>query len=832
MHKQYWHIVGLWGAAAAFTGCSDDGGGGGGSSMGGSDSIATSQNTTDDTPTTDPTATTGTPPPTTTSGQTSTTATATDTGSTSEPVVTDTSNNSSGSDTGDLPCGGCPPNFICKYDQCIPDLGPCATFDDCPGDSYCDMDGICIPYDVPMGIINDPECKKDNIPEGIKPEQQCEWNGMVKDPNTDKTVKSTYIYTTPMVADLNLDKDPQKLQPSIIVTTFETIGTMGRIGTLRVFDGRTCGEQMRAGGADEPNDANRPAYAVPWSIGDLDGDVVKGGHPELVGYHRVTSANDAGPVHLYALRVNSDVDPPVLERMWYGRTCEDDKLLTFGSANMLNGPMLQDLNDDEFPEIIVGDMVFDNQGCLQTTWAANTTNYMPVIADVDFDGVPDLVTNKRTAGWDQKTTEWVNKPWFVANANQLGGWTSMANLGAYTVIDGLDTEQLPEVAVLSVVNSVGRLRIQTLDGKTVWGPTNLYAKGNEVVGSGGTVTISDFDGDGQAEMATAAASYYAVYDPDCVAALMGESPPERPGGKCERSPAQQAKNLPDGVLWVQPSQDLSSNVTGSSIFDFNGDGQAEAVYRDECYIRVYDGRTGEVIYSAPASSGTGAEYPAIADVDGDFATEIVVPRTPFNACPKVDPIFPMSGNFAARTGFVVYRDPLDRWANSRPIWNQHPYYITHVSDNASIPRSSETLNNWQVDGLNNFRQNTQGNLGKLNVADLTVELADLDSLCELQGGMADLSAEVCNRGTNPVQDGVVVEFLETTDPNAPVEDAVVVCQAVTTKLLLPGECEIIQCSAELKGGGNIFVDVDPEDKIADCHPGNNLGAGALGICPG
>ena len=95
------------------------------------------------------------------------------------------------------------------------------------------------------------------------------------------------------------------------------------------------------------------------------------------------------------------------------------------------------------------------------------------------------------------------------------------------------------------------------------------------------------------------------------------------------------------------------------------------------------------------------------------------------------------------------------------------------------------MNNWQVDGLNNFRQNTQGTLGQLNVADLTVELADLDSLCELQGGMADLSAEMCNRGTNPVQDGAIVEFLETTDPNAPVEDAVVVCQAVTTSCCFP-----------------------------------------------
>ena len=162
----------------------------------------------------------------------------------------------------------------------------------------------------------------------------------------------------------------------------------------------------------------------------------------------------------------------------------------------------------------------------------------------------------------------------------------------------------------------------------------------------------------------------------------------------------------------------------------------------------------------------------------------------------------------------------------------HPYYITHVSDTATIPKASETENNWQVPGLNNFRQNSQGSIGALNIADLTVELTDLGNLCEQMGGQIDLQAEVCNRGTNPVQDGVVVQFLETTDPNAPIEDAKVVCETVTTKLLLPGECEIVVCSADLMGGGNIYVDVDPEDKIADCHPGNNLGADAFGLCPG
>jgi hypothetical protein len=742
---------------------------------------------------------------------------------TTEPVVTSTTVD---------PTGGCdcPPNFKCKYDTCIPDLGTCVTYDDCPGDSYCDADGECIPYGVPEDVINDPECQKDDIPEGITPAVQCEWYA-VADPQNDPTSKSTYIYTTPMVADLNLDNDPLKLQPSVIVTTWETKGSMGRIGTLRIFDGRTCELQLQAGGADEPNDDNTPAYAAHWAVGDLDGDVPQGGRPELIGFHRVSSPNESTPVNLYALRIVDEGDTQKIERMWYGRNCETDTVLTFSSATATNGPSVHDLDGDDFPEIIVGDQVFDSDGCLLTTWNASTANHMPVIADVDLDGVMDLVTHRRTATWDPIAGEWVDKPWFMP-ANQPGGYIGLANAGLYSQVDGVDPEQTPEVVILSVSNNIGRLRIQSITGETVWGPIQLYAGPNQTIGKGGPITISDFDGDGQVEFASAAATYYAVYDPDCVAALNGESPPERPGGKCERSPEQQAKNLPDGVLWVQPSQDLSSNITGSSIFDFNGDGAAEAVYRDECYIRVYDGRTGTVLFSAPASSGTGNEYPSIVDVDGDFATEIVVPRMNYNSCPATDPLYPNSGNFVSRAGFVIYRDPLDRWANSRPVWNQYQYYITHVTDDARIPPAGAALNNWQQPDLNNFRQNDQGNTGKLNIADLTVELTDLGNLCQTLGGQIDLQAEVCNRGTNPVQDGVIVQFLENADPNADFSEAVVVCEVPTTKLLKPGECEVVVCPAVLQGGGTVYVDVDPEDKIADCHPGNNLGADALHICPG
>jgi hypothetical protein len=77
-----------------------------------------------------------------------------------------------------------------------------------------------------------------------------------------------------------------------------------------------------------------------------------------------------------------------------------------------------------------------------------------------------------------------------------------------------------------------------------------------------------------------------VFDPDCTAT-------SRPRGRC-------ASATTNGVLWTRPSQDTSSAVTGSTTFDFEGDGRVEAVYADECFLRVYDGLSGDVLYSAAA----------------------------------------------------------------------------------------------------------------------------------------------------------------------------------------------------------------------------------------
>ena len=80
----------------------------------------------------------------------------------------------------------------------------------------------------------------------------------------------------------------------------------------------------------------------------------------------------------------------------------------------------------------------------------------------------------------------------------------------------------------------------------------------------------------------------------------------------------------DGTLkWAVVIQDTGSNVTGSSVFDFDGDGNMEVVYGDEYYIRIYRGSDGAVLYSMPKSSSTTYEYPLIVDVDADGNAEIV-----------------------------------------------------------------------------------------------------------------------------------------------------------------------------------------------------------------
>src|SRR6185436_596112 len=117
------------------------------------------------------------------------------------------------------------------------------------------------------------------------------------------------------------------------------------------------------------------------------------------------------------------------------------------------------------------------------------------------------------------------------------------------------------------------------------------------------------------------------------------------------------------LIWQQPTHDCSSAATGSSVFDFNGDNKAEAVYSDEKYLRVYDGATGNVLWQTCNTTGTLIEYPVVADVDNDGQADIVVASNAY--------AYDCEGT--KQSGIRVIQSQSKSWVRTRRVWNQHTY---------------------------------------------------------------------------------------------------------------------------------------------------------------
>lgn len=452
----------------------------------------------------------------------------------------------------------------------------------------------------------------------------------------------------------------------------------------------------------------------------------------------------------------------------------------------------------------------------RTSGSSTTARSMPTAADLDADGVPDLIIGCHAmngAAIGDSARDFFDGGACIASPAGAG-FTVVANLdgdaapeitsgGIALNVDGSTLwsrsgtpHGLPAVADIDVdgdpeVVSVTNSTIVVLDGATgatLIGPGGTWADATFTIpgaGVGGAPTVADFDGDGLPEISTAGRSAYVVYDPDCLA-----SPP-RAGGDC--APART-----DFIRWTAVTQDFSSSVTGSSVFDFQGDGVAEVVYNDECFLHVYDGRTGTEVLEMPLpnSSRTGYEYPIVVDVDRDGNSEIVVTANRDQAvsrdnCPAAYstvfgvPVAELDPAYAMGTrGVFVYGDPMDRWVRTRPIWNQFGYHVTNVGDLGESP-TVET-DNWTVEGLNDYRQNVQGT-GVFNAPNLTVTLEAV-SACDR--GEVRLSAVVRNVGARGAAPGVAVRFFQTMP--AP---EVMIGTATTTTALLPGGSERVTVTA-------------------------------------
>lgn len=377
------------------------------------------------------------------------------------------------------------------------------------------------------------------------------------------------------------------------------------------------------------------------------------------------------------------------------------------------GVGIADFNPDEAdgPEVFFGHEIYDGEtGVRLVAVARDSVQPATTAADLDGDGDLELVSERRALHHDG-TVLWTRTD--ITNTDSMG----------FPAVGDFDGDGAPEVAV---VISGDVWLLAGIDGATVWGPEDIPGGGR-----GGPPVVADFDGDGLPEVGTAGADYYVVFDPD------GAAP----------------------VLWQSPTQDDSSHVTGSSVFDFDGDGVAEVVYSDECFTRVYAGPTGDVLFETPNSTRTRTEYPLVADVDGDSNAEIVIVANRLvQSCSGDVGLLGTAWeppSYGSRyRGLIVYGDALDNWVATRRIWSGHAYHITETDGDLGVASpETENFTTW-----NNFRQNA---LGPFFAPDLVPtefeEDADLEPEACAEGTVA-LRAEVTNQGAIGVPAGLPVSF--------------------------------------------------------------------------
>ncbi|MEQ9287070.1 MAG: hypothetical protein RIG77_09195, partial [Cyclobacteriaceae bacterium] len=130
------------------------------------------------------------------------------------------------------------------------------------------------------------------------------------------------------------------------------------------------------------------------------------------------------------------------------------------------------------------------------------------------------------------------------------------------------------------------------------------------------------------------------------------------------------------ILWTKGITEGSSGITGCSVFDFNDDGAAEVLYRSETTLHIIDGTDGSSRTTKACISLTWDEYPIVADVDGDGASEICLACATSNSSDK----------YSSSDGQIrVYESDGEDWQPSREVWNQHAYFNVNVNDNLTIP---------------------------------------------------------------------------------------------------------------------------------------------------
>jgi len=135
------------------------------------------------------------------------------------------------------------------------------------------------------------------------------------------------------------------------------------------------------------------------------------------------------------------------------------------------------------------------------------------------------------------------------------------------------------------------------------------------------------------------------------------------------------------IDWAKPYGGLG--ITTASVFDVNGDGNPEIIYRGAGALQIINGLTGELSASIPCGGFYSDDMPAILDVDNDGEAEILC------SCQNRVHVFGSAG---------------EPWANTRQVWNQNINFNVHINDDLSVPKVQQKHHLVNNGALNSFLQ--------------------------------------------------------------------------------------------------------------------------------
>lgn len=769
----------------------------------------------------------------------------------------------------------CGDGQICHLESCINPGAACDELTFCDAGQYCDtLLSKCLPK-APV-LPGQAECRLELSPStDIEMIEEGTWSG---DPNVRSD--SVQVMMAPVVANLDDDNGDGKIDqhdiPDIIFTSFQGINYRYD-GTLRAISGKTM-KRLPSWPSSDPGYWVSPGASV--AVADIDktspgpeivaceAEGISGGRSVLLissngSILKRYDGSNSGVGASFSVQCESDSRyqfAPVVGNMdndsdgiveigVQGKVFNQNGLLFEVDDNVF--PTMVDITDDGFLEYVTSRGVYDYHGCKiheGESYSASTGTCIG--GSYDATKFPSAIQNGKYVAVADMLSEFPGPEIVIVTSG--GSHPSCAGFSMAGRVSIVETQTWSVVHSFSVnppaVSSSTRAALDALipagTSCTAWGTTGgniddyiddqaklcepyiraadardsargegRYASnaapctytgkdsaGNNVTltqsgsakpAGGGPPTIGNFDDDPEPEIAFAGAFSYTVYNSDGT------------------------------ELWSIFTQDRSSRATGSSLFDFDGDGRTEVLYNDEVYFRVLDGQTGKVLREEENSSGTLWEYPLVVDVDNDGQTEIVFIRNNYN-------------HHGGKHGIVVKGNDKGQWVRTRRIWNQHTYHVTNINEDGTVPFGDARKTHWKQDPnaedpwhLNTFRKNIDP-FGLFDLPDLVAEggIANADT-----DGDINLRVDVVNRGSAAARRDTPVSFFQVKDDGSLTHLA----DSMIVRDLYPGVSEAVTVSVagiELTGVIKFVAHINHPDNpgsafnesLHECRIDNNRSA--------